>query len=399
VTFGGTLATGIQVQDAVHVRATTPPGPAGAVEVLVRHNGSQASRSFLYDAPVPVILSVQPLEGPSSGGVEITVGFENFEGTGNLELFFGDEPATNVVVNGTELTATLPPQASGEVPVRLKRGGLEATYGEAFTYRSPRIVSVDPASGLSAGGLAVTIQVEDFGEFTTSPQVRFGGNTAQVVSWAANSIGVLSPSADGPGTVALSVEHGPYSALRADAFTYSDAGFGLTSIDPASGSNCGGETVTLHGFGFSSAPSTPVVLFGGQPAGSVTVLSDQALEVVTPPAQGEEVLVAVGVSLDGTDFVEKPDGFAYDVDRRFRRGDTDGNGVYLLNDVQIIGDLISGARSEIYNLDAADVNDDGLINASDMILLAEAIFNASGTIPPPFPDPGCDPTPDLLGRQ
>ena len=50
------------------------------------------------------------------------------------------------------------------------------------------------------------------------------------------------------------------------------------------------------------------------------------------------------------------------------------------------------------NGDAAtlDVDDTGAINASDSVFLGNYLFGAGEPIPPPFPRPGVDPTPDGL---
>ena len=47
-------------------------------------------------------------------------------------------------------------------------------------------------------------------------------------------------------------------------------------------------------------------------------------------------------------------------------------------------------------LDAADVNDDGGIDVSDVIYLIQYNFNDGPEPPPPFPAPGPDPTADPL---
>ena len=49
--------------------------------------------------------------------------------------------------------------------------------------------------------------------------------------------------------------------------------------------------------------------------------------------------------------------------------------------------------------DAADANDDGLIETADVIYGLTALFLGGPTFPPPFPLPGIDPTDDELGCQ
>ena len=47
-------------------------------------------------------------------------------------------------------------------------------------------------------------------------------------------------------------------------------------------------------------------------------------------------------------------------------------------------------------MDAADANDDGSIDIADAIYLLSYLFGGGDQPPPPFPDPGIDPTPDTL---
>jgi len=46
--------------------------------------------------------------------------------------------------------------------------------------------------------------------------------------------------------------------------------------------------------------------------------------------------------------------------------------------------------------DASDANDDGVINIADAIRLLGRLFADGPPLPPPYPEPGTDPTPDGL---
>jgi hypothetical protein len=79
-------------------------------------------------APVPSISKLIPGEGPTTGGIEVTVLGENF--TDNLTCLFGDVPAISTRVWGSNtLLCILPPSASpGPVAVSIK-----PTHGEVQT--------------------------------------------------------------------------------------------------------------------------------------------------------------------------------------------------------------------------------------------------------------------------
>ncbi len=81
---------------------------------------------------------------------------------------------------------------------------------------------------------------------------------------------------------------------------------------------------------------------------------------------------------------------------RFLRGDANGDGrINLTDSVSILGHLFQGVPLEC--ADAGDFNDSGAINITDVVAVLEYLFQPGGALPPPpFPQPGVDPTPDNL---
>jgi hypothetical protein len=191
------------------------------------------------------------------------------------------------------------------------------------------------------------------------------------------------------------VTAGAYSARLPGGFAYEGTvPVGLASVEPASGTICGGEKVTLKGSGFNSSLQ---VRFGAHLAASLRVLGAGEAEVFTPSVPENVAAVAVGISVNGGAFLEKPAAFTF-IDPRplFIRGDADGDGRLQLSDAIAIGDFISGARASLPHLDAADANDDGAINTGDLVALTGFLFRGEGSLPPPRGSPGRDPTPDDL---
>jgi hypothetical protein len=81
---------------------------------------------------------------------------------------------------------------------------------------------------------------------------------------------------------------------------------------------------------------------------------------------------------------------------RFRRGDANSDGeVNIADPIRILGALFLGT-DPIACEDRADTNDDGLLNLTDAIYLLNHLFNGDAAPPPPYPDPGDDPTADDL---
>jgi hypothetical protein len=80
----------------------------------------------------------------------------------------------------------------------------------------------------------------------------------------------------------------------------------------------------------------------------------------------------------------------------FRRGDTDGNDYVNITDaIAALNYLFAGGREPDCH-DAADVTDDGLIDITDAVFLLTYLFKGGMYPPPPFPEPGLDPSDDAL---
>jgi hypothetical protein len=83
----------------------------------------------------------------------------------------------------------------------------------------------------------------------------------------------------------------------------------------------------------------------------------------------------------------------------FRRGDLTNDGKVDLGDVLKLLDRVSGRLPGFTCPDAADVNDDGRESLEDAIKLLSWLYQGGDPPPPPFTEPGLDPTPDKLGCE
>jgi hypothetical protein len=80
----------------------------------------------------------------------------------------------------------------------------------------------------------------------------------------------------------------------------------------------------------------------------------------------------------------------------FVRGEVnDDDRIDLSDAVAILGHLFLGGAAPSCR-QAADVNDSGAIDLSDAVYLLGHLFLGGPPPPPPFPEPGRDPTPDGL---
>ena len=135
VTFGGTAAANVAVQNSTTIMATTPAGTSGAVTVMVTVSGQSASLAggFTYIG-VPTVSGVSPNSGSTAGGTAVTITGTNF--APGATVTFGGVAATNVaVVNSGAITATTPAGSGGAVTVTVTNPGAQnGSLANAFTY-------------------------------------------------------------------------------------------------------------------------------------------------------------------------------------------------------------------------------------------------------------------------
>ncbi len=249
----------------------------------------------------PVVTSVDPNSGPSTGGTAVTITGTGFTGTSEVDFGTGN-PAAFTVVSDTQISATSPP-GSGEVPVSVITGSGPSNGdapGDQFTYGPPTVTSLDSTSGPTAGGSSVTI---DGANLSSAPTVTFGGNEAKVSADSPGSITVTTPPGSaGAADVTVSTVGG--SVTDPGAFTYA-APPSITSLSPSVGPASGGTSITIGGTNFIGVTS---LLIGGTPVDSFTVTSPTSISVTSPPGSAGPADVSV-IAAGGS--VTDPGGFTY----------------------------------------------------------------------------------------
>ncbi|MVM38942.1 hypothetical protein GO730_17660 [Spirosoma sp. HMF3257] len=287
VTIGGTVAPITASYSDTAVIVNLPTGQGLNQEVTFVVTGQQAN-SLLFNYDAPVIASITPNHGSTSGGTSLTLTGTNFGTRGVVSIGGVSAPVT--AYSHTLVVVSVPAGQGTNLPVVVTVSGQLSTSSVAFSYDAPSITSIAPASGPTSGGSVISLSGQSFG---TSGVVTIGGVRASLTGagWSHSRIECLLPSGQGVNL--------PVVVTRADgqvsnslAFTY-DAPL-IASITPASGSTTGGTSLTLTGvnFGLNSANVT----MGGQPA----VISQQTHTqlVVTSPS-GSAGPQAVVVTLNG----------------------------------------------------------------------------------------------------
>jgi hypothetical protein len=155
---------------------------------------------------------------------------------------------------------------------------------------APILTSINPSSGLLAGGESVTIFGNRLGNVT---DVKFGPTTATSFTVVNSSTitAIVPPrpvgsvnvfATNSSGTNAASVVY-TYSAVPLPVPT-------ITDINPSTGPTSGGTLVNLVGTNFTSATN---VTFNGVAGTGISVISDTSIEITTPAGTAGAAVVVV----------------------------------------------------------------------------------------------------------
>jgi hypothetical protein len=283
VFFGGVAALSFTINSATQITAVSPPQAVGTIDVQVSTYSATSALTtndrFSYTlAAVASVSSVSPATGSTAGGYSATISGSGF--TGAIAVFFGTVSAAFTVNSDMSITATVPPEAVGQVHVLVTTysGTSLSTSNDLFTYTlgpTPTISSLSATSGNAGGGNSVTISGTGF---TGAITVLFDTTPANFTINSDTSITVTVP-AHAPGTINVTVS--TYAATSSPVtYTYNAALPTVTGVVPTSGSSAGGTLVTILGSNFTGATS---VLFGGVAALDFTVVSDTAVLATAPP--------------------------------------------------------------------------------------------------------------------
>lgn len=219
-TIDGVLVTNGQYINPMRFECTSPPGAAGAVDVMVTTTGGTATLpgGYTYAPPPPTVTSITPNTGPAAGGVQVTLAGTNM--TGATGVSFGGTVGSGFsVVNATTVNVTTPAHINGAVDVVLQHPAGNFTSTGGFTYLdTPVIIDIQPNAGVAGDALHIT--GGGFSNVSPVSGVTIGGTVGDTISVQDdNNITVQAPV--GPtGTVDVVVTDGTYSNTLPGGFTY-----------------------------------------------------------------------------------------------------------------------------------------------------------------------------------
>jgi len=193
---------------------------------ILRWNGSHFQGctgvywANLDNVPPPNPTSVSPVRGPTAGNNTVTIWGSNFQAL--ARIFFGTAEATGVSVqSASKITLTAPAGAAGTVDVKVTNPDfLAGTLGAAYTYvLPPSVAAVNPATGATRGGVAITITGSNFAGST----VTVGGAPATSVVVNPTVITAVTPSSASAGAAAVTVTNDD-GQQSGSSFTYQASG-------------------------------------------------------------------------------------------------------------------------------------------------------------------------------
>jgi hypothetical protein len=227
--------------------------------------------------------------GSTAGGDTVQIQGSNFlEG---MKVFFNGVLATNVeVLSDSLIMAMTPPGTVGAADVTVDDEGIASTLTAGYTYVAPPLLSsIAPNAGTTAGGTSVTLTGANY---ATGATVTFNGVAAtNVVVVSATSITCTTPpGAAGVAAIAITVKG--LTKTFAALYTYISPPVVL-AVTPNFGLPAGGNSVTITGVNFVAGS---MVLFGGNPAVNVMLVTANTITCVTPAGTG---MVDVSVISNG----------------------------------------------------------------------------------------------------
>ncbi|MBD9402135.1 autotransporter domain-containing protein [Comamonas sp. CMM02] len=286
----GSLPTGLSL--AANGTLSGTPTTAGSYSFTVTATDSSTgvgpySRSYSYAGTVaagatPVVSSVTPSYGPSTGGTTVTITGTGLSGA--TAVTFGATAATGFMVNSsTQIIATSPAGAAGTVDIRVTTaGGTSATsVADQFTYSAAQqtqtITFVNPGAqnfgttptltATSSSGLTPTFTSSTTGvcTITSSGVLTFvtAGSCTIEADQAGNTTYAQAPYVPQTFTVNAVVPGAPVVGVATAGDTQATVTFTAPASSGGAAIIAGGYTVTASPGGASvTGSSSPITVTG-----------------------------------------------------------------------------------------------------------------------------------------
>jgi hypothetical protein len=320
VRFGTTPATAFYWDGFGSINVTTPAHAVGEVPIIVETpTGTTSavmvgSNTYTFTEPgVPVIANLSVNNGPEIGTTIVDI--YGYDLGGGTTVRFGTTPASIFSVAPTQIRATAPAHAVGQVYITIDApaGSSPPVVDARYTYTEqpvPTISYLQPGKAAATGGTQVGIVGLGF---TNATRVQFGlNNDATSFSiFNDNIIMAYVPPAPGPGVqivnVYVTTAKGTNIVTQVSRLYYVYPPV-ISSLAPSRGSTAGGDEVTING-NYLGLPMS--VRFDGVDATSYVIDSATRIRAIAPPHAAGTAVVTV-TSLNGASASTMSSWFTYD---------------------------------------------------------------------------------------
>jgi hypothetical protein len=200
-TAGIAAATGVKCSSK-SCTMLAPAHAAGTVDIIADtpwgYGNSQPNSKDKFTYQAPAITSFNPMVGPTTGGLLITINGVGLQ-TGKTTVSFGGSSGTKVSCVGSTLcTVFCPAHAAGNVPLTVTvAGATSAPAASQFRFdQFPTLTGISPSSG--AAGSTVIITGTGFSTIAGETTFLFSGTAASGVSCASSSARSATRPVQGP---------------------------------------------------------------------------------------------------------------------------------------------------------------------------------------------------------
>jgi hypothetical protein len=236
-----TPGTDVTPVSDTEAKVTTPAFADGPAVLCITADGgtAPAAEEFTFEGtPVINANGINPNQGPTVGGTDVTITGSNFpQGDPNVTVTFGGAAATQVnVTSPTQILAVTPPSplggnGAGSVPVVVHDLGGSSSNSPPVTFTyvvAPTVSGISPTSGPPQGGETVVIKGTNLCNATG---VMFGNASATILTTSPDCTTLTVDEPPGQGTVPVVVMTNGGSARSPENFTYIGPGYWMSASD------------------------------------------------------------------------------------------------------------------------------------------------------------------------